>query len=371
MSASALAYTESSRYFVTPPRSPASDPSAPPTQVRYHYLDVRPTANTPIKAHLVLLHGFPDHGAEAWRRTFTQLTTAGFRLIVPDLLGYGRTSTPDRKAGRLAEFGMRSMSIDLDGLLDHAKAGVGAKIGAPRLGGETGGKVVVVAHDWGAGLAWKYASVYSQRVLGVATICVPYMSPSAFGVPLQMVVTALPNFGYQLFFNDPRSTEIIQNNIERFVKMIFVGPGLFPGVKRSSDWVKEGGLEKYLTAKEEPPSAGLALYTPEESREVIQFFKGKMDGPLNWYRVRDINALEDEGKADVDFTPDFPVLGLIPDKDSALPRAMWDGTADQVPKFRPAELQNCGHWAMLEQPARVAFEVVRWIDEDILQIKPS
>ncbi|KAK0566480.1 hypothetical protein OC844_000703 [Tilletia horrida] len=363
---SAPAYTEQSRFYVMPPRSPPSDPSAPPTQVRYHYLDVAPTGNAPIKAHLLLLHGFPDFGALSWRRLFGQLTAAGFRLIVPDLLGYGKTSSPSRTDGRLAEFGMRAMSIDLNGLLDHAKAGVGAGVGAPRWG-EQGGRVVVVGHDWGAGLTWKFVSVFPQRVLGVTTICVPYMNPTSMDVPLDIVLEHLPNFGYQKFFNDPRSTEIINANLARFVKMVFVGVGLFPGVKRSSDWVKEGQLEAYLTAKEDPPSAGMSLLTPEETHEILQFFKGKMDGPLNWYRTRDINALEDEGKDDLEPNLTFPVLGIIPDKDSALPKAMWEGTSSAVPRFRGAELQNCGHWALLEQPARVCFEIERWVNEEILR----
>ncbi|CAD6982788.1 hypothetical protein A4X06_0g1076 [Tilletia controversa] len=363
----APAYVENSRFFVTAPRSPPSDPAAPPTQVRYHYLDVRPTAkDVPIKAHLLLLHGFPDCGAASWRRLFGHLTSYGFRLIVPDLLGYGKTSSPTRAEGRLAEFGMRAMSVDLAGLLDHAQAGVGAGVGAPGWGGGSG-KVVVVAHDWGAGLAWKFVSVYPSRCLGVATVCVPYMSPTSMSVPLDIVLEHLPNFGYQAFFADPRSTEIINKNLDRFTKMVFVGPGLFPNVKRSSDWVKLGQLEKYLTAKEDPPSSGAALYTPEEHLAHVQFFKGKMDGPLNWYRTRDINALEDEGRDDLDGEITCPVLGLIPDKDSALPKTMWENSGDSLPNFRSAELQNCGHWAMLEQPARICFEVERWVREEILR----
>jgi len=224
----------------------------------------------------------------------------------------------------------------------------------------------VVGHDWGAGLAWKFVSIYPSRTLGIASICVPYMSPGAMSVPLDVVVDILPNFGYQKFFADPRSTEIINDRLARFVKMVFVGPGLFPGAKRSSDWVKLGQLEAYLSAKDEPPSAGAPLLTAEESLEMLRFFANRTEGPLNWYRTRAINALEDEGKTDLEPNLTFPVLGIIPDKDSALPKAMWEGTVSDTPNFRAAELQNCGHWAMYEQPARVAFELERWIREEIL-----
>ena len=42
---------------------------------------------------VVLLHGFPDSG-RLWRHQVPALAQAGFRVIVPDLRGYGRSDKP-------------------------------------------------------------------------------------------------------------------------------------------------------------------------------------------------------------------------------------------------------------------------------------
>src|SRR5215475_8403619 len=60
--------------------------------VRMAYMDVKPTG-TPNGQTVVLLHGFNFSG-EAWRGTIDVLTREGFRVIVPDQIGFGRSSKP-------------------------------------------------------------------------------------------------------------------------------------------------------------------------------------------------------------------------------------------------------------------------------------
>jgi pimeloyl-ACP methyl ester carboxylesterase len=42
---------------------------------------------------VVLLHGFPDSG-RLWRHQVPALAEAGFKMIVPDMRGYGRSDKP-------------------------------------------------------------------------------------------------------------------------------------------------------------------------------------------------------------------------------------------------------------------------------------
>ena len=42
---------------------------------------------------MVLLHGFPDSG-RLWRHQVPTLAEAGFKVIVPDMRGYGRSNKP-------------------------------------------------------------------------------------------------------------------------------------------------------------------------------------------------------------------------------------------------------------------------------------
>lgn len=136
-------------YFTTECASPPAFPHLPPSQRRYFYLDVAPPAPVPTRATLLLLHGFPD-SSYGWRRCMAPLSAAGYRVIAPDLLGYGRTSKPRR----LEEYGARTMAADLAGLLS-------------RVLGSDSAKFVVVGHDWGSWLAWKLARWIPERLMGV------------------------------------------------------------------------------------------------------------------------------------------------------------------------------------------------------------
>src|ERR1700747_1265555 len=87
---------------------------------------------------VVLLHGFPDSG-RLWRHQVPALAQAGFRVIVPDLRGYGRS---DRPAGAQASWMM-------------ALAGAVLTV----LAAEKTDRPPFVVHDWGAALAWGLASL--------------------------------------------------------------------------------------------------------------------------------------------------------------------------------------------------------------------
>jgi pimeloyl-ACP methyl ester carboxylesterase len=56
------------------------------------YMDVKP-AGTANGRTVVLLHGF-NFAGEAWAGTIDVLTREGFRVIVPDQIGFGRSSKP-------------------------------------------------------------------------------------------------------------------------------------------------------------------------------------------------------------------------------------------------------------------------------------
>jgi len=92
---------------------------------------------------VVLLHGFPDSG-RLWRHQVPARAGAGFKVIVPDMRGYGRSDKP-------AEVDAYTM--------DKLVGDVCAVIGA--VGVE---QAHVVGHDWGAGVAWATALRAAERV---------------------------------------------------------------------------------------------------------------------------------------------------------------------------------------------------------------
>src|SRR5579884_922235 len=78
---------------------------------------------------LVLLHGFPELGY-SWRHQIPVLADAGYRVIVPDLRGFGLSDVP----ADVEAYAGDVLAADVLALLDDA-------------GAERG---VVIGHDWGA-----------------------------------------------------------------------------------------------------------------------------------------------------------------------------------------------------------------------------
>jgi pimeloyl-ACP methyl ester carboxylesterase len=84
----------------------------------------------------LLLHGFPECRI-SWRHQLVPLARLGWRVIAPDLRGYGDTTRPrDRDAYRLRH------------LVDDVAALFSA-LGARRK--------LLIGHDWGALIAWSVA----------------------------------------------------------------------------------------------------------------------------------------------------------------------------------------------------------------------
>ena len=75
---------------------------------------------------VVLLHGFPDSG-RLWRHQVPALAEAGFKVIVPNLRGYGRSDKP----AEVEAYAMQALVGDVVGVMHDA--------GAP--------KAHVVGHD--------------------------------------------------------------------------------------------------------------------------------------------------------------------------------------------------------------------------------
>jgi len=62
--------------------------------VRMAYMDARPTVGNANGRTVVLLHGKNFYGSY-WDATIRALTEAGYRVVVPDQIGFGKSSKPD------------------------------------------------------------------------------------------------------------------------------------------------------------------------------------------------------------------------------------------------------------------------------------
>jgi len=99
---------------------------------------------------VLLLHGFPD-SREVWRNQVGPLEAAGFRVIAPDLLGFGEAEKP-REVERYRM--TRIIAEVLEPLADEP--------------------LHVVGHDWGAGVAWVLAALFPDRVRTLTALSVGF-----------------------------------------------------------------------------------------------------------------------------------------------------------------------------------------------------
>jgi pimeloyl-ACP methyl ester carboxylesterase len=106
---------------------------------------------------VVLLHGFPD-SSRLWRHQVTALADAGFKVIVPDLRGYG-------KSGKPADVGSYALPL--------LAANVLAVMGDAGIE-----RAHVVGHDWGAAVAWGLGAIAGDQVDHLVALSVGH--PSTF-----------------------------------------------------------------------------------------------------------------------------------------------------------------------------------------------
>src|SRR5260370_41967892 len=99
------------------------------------------------------MHGFPD-SARLWRNEVRFLVSNGFRVITPDMRGFGRSGRPQE----VAAYRLPNVVADVTGLLDA-------------LGIEA---AHVVGHDWGAAGAWLTATFAPDRVRPLVRISGPH-----------------------------------------------------------------------------------------------------------------------------------------------------------------------------------------------------
>lgn len=90
----------------------------------------------------VLLHGRRYCGG-TWQQTIAALHDAGFRVIVPDQLGFCRSSKPVNY-----QYTFEQLAVNTHALLGHVQAG----------------RIVLVGHDLGGMLAARYALMFPNEV---------------------------------------------------------------------------------------------------------------------------------------------------------------------------------------------------------------
>jgi len=310
---------------------------------------------------LVLLHGFPGL-AYTWRHQIPALVAAGYRVIVPDLRGYGASDRPQA----VEAYDIAQLTADLAGLLDALVVE----------------KAVFMGHDWGGLLAWQMTLFHEARVAGVIALNTPHIPHWMLWLHPDLVRTALPKG--RRFVADPKVDPIAQMRQvyrpDMYVLMFQDGDKADQAMNRDPRGALRSAYRKDLGTP-----AGWARLPPEvrhmvyygqplpatlPGRDVLnpqeldvytrQFERTGFTPAINWYRNMSRNW---QAGRDVDQTIRVPALMVSAANDVVLRPSMVDGMEKYVKRLDRHTLADCWHWTPEEKPAQLNRLAIAWLDQ--------
>lgn len=298
----------------------------------------------PPIATMVLVHGFPDIGF-GWRYQVPYFVSLGFRVVVPDMLGYGGTDKPQP----LEKYTLKNMSTDIKELAEIV----------------CGGKIILGGHDWGGALVWRTAMWYPDLIQGVFSVCTPFHAPSKSYVALEDIIASghLTHFGYQLQLKGPEVEEGIQGpeKVRQFLNSMYGG-------KTPSGELAFSTETGVLFDKLPETKKTLLLSEQELDYYVEQYCsqgKPELRGPLNWYRTRKLNFEDEKSLAVQQPRFQMPALLVTATKDAALPPSLSAGMDKHFAKLARGEVDS-SHWALSHAAEEVNKIIAKWVSDEVL-----
>jgi pimeloyl-ACP methyl ester carboxylesterase len=262
---------------------------------------------------VVLCHGFPEL-AYSWRHQIPALSAAGYRVIAPDMRGFGASSAP----AEVEAYDVLTLCGDLCGVLDDV--------------GED--SAIFIGHDWGAAVVWQLAVIQPGRVRAVAGLSVPFV-PRAPAAPIPIMRRHLGEDFYIVWFQQPGVADAaLASDVRRTLTT-------------SRQWTAQWAHEDPTGPKRAPwlSEAELAVY-------VEAFERTGFTGGLNWYRNIDRN---------------WELTEPFAERRIEQPAMYLTGELDPVRRFMPAEamsgwvtdlraeviVPDAGHWVQQQAPEAV------------------
>ncbi len=241
---------------------------------------------------VLLLHGFPDSSA-LWRKQIPPLVDAGFRVVAPDLRGFGDSDKPQDVEG----YRLHLIAAEIVRLLDVLELE----------------RVHVVGHDWGAAVAWAVAAFFPNRVERLAALAV--------GHPMASF---------------PRR---IEQREKSWYMLLFQFAGVAEELLQRDDWrlMREfthgyGDVEQYVADLARP---------------------GALTAALNWYRANVHPSRELKPMRPVPAVT-APTLGIWGSRDAYLIEEQMRRSGEFVTgPWRYERIEGASHWLQLDAAERV------------------
>ena len=253
---------------------------------------------------VMLLHGFPETH-RSWDLQVPVLVEHGYRVIVPDLRGYGASDRPET-------------GYDLDTLARDVVALASAVAEGP---------VSLVGHDWGGAITWHVASHFPNAITRAVILDCPH--PVLMARALRKNPEQIRRSWYMFFFQLPRLPELWL-------------------ARRGGDNLTRMFREGSPRASDAPPEI-----VDAERRALLS--PGALTAALSYYRT----AFRDNARRLVTGTDaaypliERPVTLLWGEADSCLGLELIDGSERYAEDLSVHRIADAGHFVHQERPEAV------------------
>ncbi len=257
------------------------------------------------------LHGFPELNY-SWRFQMPMLAAQGWRVWAANSRGYGASSKPKG----VRAYGLDHLCQDVAALIDAS----GAK------------EVMLIAHDWGAIIAWHFAIRNIRPLTRLIIMNVPHPKVAMREIKRW---SQLRRSWYIFFFQLPWLPE-----------RVFGSKGA-SGIK--------GAFVDMAVDKSRFPKEVLQTYADAALRP------GALSGMINYYRA----LMRYPGVSKIgDIQLSVPTLMIWGEEDSALGIDCTVGTEQWVENLTLHTLPGVSHWVQQEAPEAVNAIMTDWLNAD-------
>jgi pimeloyl-ACP methyl ester carboxylesterase len=249
---------------------------------------------------ILMLHGFPEFWY-SWRHQIPEFAK-NYKVVALDLRGYNESDKPKE----LTAYSMKELLKDVEGVIK----GLGYQ------------SCILVGHDWGGAIAWKFAYAYPQMVDKLIVLNLPHPAKFSDGLrtPQQLLKSS-----YVFFFQLPWLPEMVLQANDYYL----IG-STFTNMAVSKSAFTQADLEAYKDAAAK---------------------RGALTAMLNYYR----NFFQEflQSPQQERGTLEIPTLMIWGEKDTALGKELTYGTEGLVRNLTIKYIPNCSHWVQQEQPQLV------------------
>lgn len=284
---------------------------------------------------ILLCHGWPEL-SHSWRHQLPAIAAAGYRVVAPDMRGFGRTSAP-------ADVNAYSI-FDL----------VGDMVALVAALGET--TASIIGHDWGAPVAWHAALFRPDIFTAVGGLSVP---PPWRGRerPLETLAkSGIDNFYWQYFQTPGVAEKEFERDVDFTMRAVTFGVDTSLFLKDGFGFLGNPAIERTLPD----------WISPEDHAHVVETYtRTGFRGGLNWYRNIDRNWDLTAPWHGAKIMP--PSIFIAGAEDSVVTGILGGKRVTEMDRVLPnlrrkLIIEGASHWIQQERPDEVNAALIEFLN---------